>query len=298
MNSHTVLDDDNRSANPSIHEVSDPDRRTVLRGSGLAALAGLLAPWMSAGCAHSPAAAPLSRVPLGFKGVPPGRTDALQVAEGYTATVLAPWGEPVGLPGQMPAWREDASNSAADQSAQMGMHHDGMQFYPLGGSSTHGLLVMNHEYVDDGLLHTDGLDNWSALKVQKSQAAHGLTVIEVVLKDSRWQVVRPSRYARRVTAQTPFDVGGPAAGHPLMRTASDPQGRRILGTINNCASGMTPWGTYLSGEENFNGYFVTGSTPDPHHRRWGLRTNSWYRWHLHDERFDAVKHPNGPNRFG
>ena len=311
---HTALDDDNRSPNLSIHEVSDPARRTVLRHTGLAGLAGLFAPWLTSGCAQAQVTSPTSttaatsaastpatvlpRVRLGFKSVGPSRTDTLRLAEGYAATVLAPWGEPVGLPGQMPAWREDASNSAADQAAQMGMHHDGMQFYPLDGSSTRGLLVMNHEYVDDGLLHPDGLDNWSAEKVLKSQAAHGLTVIEVAFRDGRWQVLRPSRYARRVTAQTPFDVGGPAAGHPLMRTAADPRGRRILGTMNNCASGMTPWGTYLSGEENFNGYFVTSSNPDAHQRRWGLRNNSWYRWHLHDERFDAVKHPNEPNRFG
>jgi secreted PhoX family phosphatase len=83
---------------------------------------------------------------------------------------IVPWGEPVGLPGNMPAWRDDASNSAADQAAQMGMHHDGLHYFPLDGSRR-GLLVMNHEYVDDGLLHTDGMRTWSAEKVMKAQAA-------------------------------------------------------------------------------------------------------------------------------
>ncbi|MCV6068888.1 DUF839 domain-containing protein, partial [Escherichia coli] len=87
-------------------------------------------------------------------------------------------------------------------------------------------------------------------------------------------------------------------GHPLMRTAADPRGERVLGTLNNCASGRTPWGTYLTGEENFIGYFSGPKTPDEHARRWGLRPGSWYRWHEHDERFDAEKHPNEPNRFG
>jgi secreted PhoX family phosphatase len=111
-------------------------------------------------------------------------------------------------------------------------------------------------------------------------------------------MVRPSPRARRITATTPFAVGGPAAGHALMRTAADPSGRRVLGTLNNCASGKTPWGTYLSGEENFANYFDGGETLDAHQARWGLRKASAYRWGPHDERFDATRHPNEFNRFG
>lgn len=289
-----TMEDSNRSANPSIHEVSDPARRLWVHG-GLAALAGsVLAPWL-AGCASAPAGAgPL----IGFKGIPPTSVDGLVVPEGYDAQVLAPWGEPVGIPGQMPAWREDAGNSAAEQAVQMGMHHDGIHFYPLEGSSVHGLLVMNHEYVDDGLLHTDGLKTWSAEKVRKAQAAHGVAVVEVVLRDGGWQMVRPSRWARRFTAFAPFAVQGPAAGHALMRTAADPGGRTVLGTLNNCASGMTPWGTYLSGEENWAFYFDGGESVDADQKRWGLPKASGYRWAVHDERFDAKKHPNEFHRFG
>lgn len=289
-----TMEDSNRSANPSIHAVSDPARRLWVHG-GLAALAGsVLAPWL-AGCASAPAGAgPL----IGFKGIPPTSVDGLVVPEGYDAQVLAPWGEPVGIPGQMPAWREDAGNSAAEQAVQMGMHHDGIHFYPLEGSSVHGLLVMNHEYVDDGLLHTDGLKTWSAEKVRKAQAAHGVAVIEVALLDGRWQMVRPSRWARRFTAFAPFAVQGPAAGHALMRTAADPGGRTVLGTLNNCASGMTPWGTYLSGEENWAFYFDGGESVDADQKRWGLPKASGYRWAVHDERFDAKKHPNEFHRFG
>ncbi len=292
------MEDSNRSANPSIHEVSDPARRAVLRGgAALAALAALSPLAASLGGCASPGATPPSPT-LGFKAVPPGFGDQLVVPEGYIAEVIAAWGEPVGVPGQMPPFRFDASNSAADQAVQMGMHHDGLAFYPL-GSSRRGLLAMNHEYADDGLLHADGMRTWSAEKVRKSMAAHGLSVIEVEQRDSGWQMVRPSRYARRITMATPFDVGGPAAGHPMMCTAADPTGRRVLGTLNNCASAATPWGTYLSGEENFSGYFVGGDTPSAHERRWGVRKDSWgYRWQEHDERFDATRHPNEPNRFG
>ena len=289
-----TMEDSNRSSNPSIHELSDPARRVVLRG-GMGVALGSLFGGVLPGCATGAAGGgPL----LGFKGIPVSKADRLVVPEGYVAEVIAPWGEPIGVPGNMPAWRTDVTNSAADQAVQMGMHHDGIHFYPLEGSSTRGLLAMNHEYSDDGLLHPGGLADWSAEKVRKSQAAHGVAVIEVELKEGRWQMVRPSRYARRYTANTPFSVGGPAAGHALMKTAADPAGRTVLGTFNNCASGMTPWGTYLSGEENWAGYFAGGDKLDADQRRWGLRKDAFYRWPEFDERFDAVKNPNEFHRFG
>jgi secreted PhoX family phosphatase len=289
----STMEDSNRSANADIHRVSDPARRLWLQG-GLGALAaGALSPLL-AGCATAPFDGPL----LGFKSVPVTDQDTMAVPEGYEAVAFAAWGEPVGIPGRMPAWRMDASNSAADQEVQMGMHHDGIHYVPLNGSSTHGLLVMNHEYIDDGLLHPDGLKTWSAEKVKKGQAAHGVAVIEVRLEGGRWQMVRPSSYARRFTAYTPFAVGGPAAGHALMQTAADPAGRTVLGTLNNCASGMTPWGTYLSGEENFAFYFDGPDKPDADQARWGLRKTGFYRWPEHDARFDAKRHPNEFHRFG
>jgi secreted PhoX family phosphatase len=292
------MEDSNRSANASIHEVSVPSRRTVLKGAALASLAGMLAP-LSAPAGASASSPPPQQPRLGFKGIPVGMGDALVVPEGYVASVIAAWGEPVGVPGQMPAFRFDGSNSAADQAVQMGMHHDGIHFYPLNAQGTRGLLAMNHEYTDDGLLHPDGFAAWSAEKVRKSQNAHGLAVIEVAQQgDGSWSMVRPSKFARRVTMETPFEVGGPAAGHPMMRTAADPAGRRVLGTLNNCASGMTPWGTYLSGEENFAFYFAAGKNLSEHQRRWGLREKGGYRWEEHDERFDATRHANEPNRFG
>jgi secreted PhoX family phosphatase len=295
-----AMEDSNTSSNPTIHEACDPARRTLLAGGAGATLAALLAPL--AGCATvggaAPSAAPSSLTRLGFRAIPTSTADVLIVPAGYVATPLAPWGEAVGIAGQMPAWKEDASNTAAEQAVQMGMHHDGLQYYPLAGSSTHGLLAMNHEYTDDGLLHPGGMADWSAEKVKKSQAAHGLSVIEVEFRGGSWQMVRPSRYARRCTVDTPFGVGGPAAGHTMMKTAADPAGRRVLGTMANCASGQTPWGTYLSGEENWMGYFAGGESIDAHHKRWGMRKNSWYRWDAFDERFDAVKNPNEPNRFG
>jgi uncharacterized protein len=290
----SLMEDSNRSNNPSIHDVSDPTRRVLLRsGMGLGAGA-LFAPLAGlAACASLTTAGPK----LGFKPVPATSADTLVVPDGYVAEAIAAWGEPVGIAGNMPAWRDDAANSAADQAVQMGMHHDGIHFYAIDGTRR-GLLVMNHEYVDDGLLHPDGMTPWTAEKVRKAQAAHGVSVIEVELKDQRWHMVRPSRYARRFTSNTPFALSGPAAGHPMLKTAADPDGRSVLGTLNNCASGKTPWGTYLSGEENFAYYFGGGASPDAHQRRWGLRASAFFGWPEHDERFDASKHPNEFNRFG
>ncbi|MBL8289707.1 MAG: PhoX family phosphatase [Rubrivivax sp.] len=313
-----AMEDSNRSSNPSIHEVSDPARRRVLRGTAAAlarwaapagaatvaatvtaSLAGCAAPGGGPGAMQAQAASP-----FGFKAVPAGSADRVVVPPGYTATPLLPWGEPVGIAGRMPAFHDDASNSAADQAAQMGMHHDGLQFFPIDGSSTHGLLVMNHEYTDEGLLHATGPEPRSAEKVRKSQAAIGISVTEVRLANpgsagARWEAVRPSKYARRLTAYSPFALAGPAAGHPMLRTAADPAARVVLGTLNDCASSMTPWGTYLAGEENWAGYFTTADQPTAHERRFGLAKAGYgLRWHEHDERFDTVRHPNEANRFG
>ena len=294
----STMEDSNRSANPAFHEVSDPGRRILLRGGLGAATAGLLAPLAGvatlAGCATT-GNAPL----LGFQSVPVSTADTVVVPEGYRVQVIAAWGEPVGLSGENPAFKPNASNTAAEQAAQLGMHHDGLHYFAQEGS-TSGLLVVNHEYVDDGLLHPDGMKTWNAQKVRKAQAAHGVSVVEVAQKDGRWDIVRPSPWARRITAQTPMAVSGPAAGHALLVTAADPSGRRVLGTLNNCASGITPWGTYLTCEENFINYFKGPETPSPHQARWGLRPGDpvGYRWHEHDERFDAGRHPNEPNRFG
>ena len=292
------MEDSNRSSNPSIHDISDPSRRTLLRGGLGATITGFLAPLSGltalAGCATAAGGGPL----LGFKSVPISSADNVTVPEGYSVQVIAPWGETVGLSGENAAFKWDAGNTAAEQETQLGMHHDGIHFFSQNGS-TAGLLVMNHEYTDDGLLHTDGMKTWTRDKVRKAQAAHGVSVIEVEQKDGRWSIVKPSPWARRITANTPMAFSGPAAGHALLRTAADARGVRPLGTLNNCASGITPWGTYLTCEENFIGYFNGGDTLSPHEQRWGLRKGGFgYRWHEHDERFDAVKHPNEPNRFG
>ncbi|KAF1065744.1 PhoX family phosphatase [Variovorax sp.] len=300
------MEDSNLSANPTIHEVSDPARRVLVRGGLAAAVAGLFGPLAAgslAGCASTAgsgggAVAGLGRA-IGFKGIAMAAVDQVVVPEGYSAQVLYRWGDPTGVAGSMPAFRTDGSNSADDQALQAGMHHDGMAFFPIEGSNR-GLLVLNHEYVDDGLLHTDGMKTWTPEKVRKSMNAHGVSVIELQRDGAKWSQVLPSRFARRVTALTPMTLSGPAAGHPMLRTAADPSGTQVLGTYNNCSNGQTPWGTYLTCEENFADYFEGPESPDAHQKRWGIRKGNGakYRWHEHEPRFDVTKNPNEPNRYG
>jgi len=246
---------------------------------------------------------------LGFEGIAiADLVDNVVVPEGYRAQVFYRWGDPVS---DGPAFKMDASNTADEQRLQAGMHHDALQFFPLpAGSteSTHGLLVMNHEYIDAQILHADGgvfdsPEDYTSEKTRKEQYAHGISVIEVIVKDNQWQIVRPSALARRITARTPMHVAGPVAGSEYLQTAADPAGQEILGTFNNCANGVTPWGTYLSCEENFQDYFQLDNSDDVSERqqaawqRYGIN-NSYYGWHEHDARFNVDFHPNEANRFG
>jgi secreted PhoX family phosphatase len=277
----------NTSGNRSFAQVLS-ERRAFMKGAlGVAAAAALPA------CVTAP-----SRPRLTFTPIAPSSEDALRVPPGYEAQVLFRWGDPVGSSEGMPEFRMDASNSAAEQALQAGMHHDGMHYFPIDGSR-HGLLAMNHEYLDQGLLFPDGMRTWSAEKVLKAQNAVGVSVIEVALSNNEWRVMRPSRYARRITARTPCRIAGPAAGHALMRTAADPEGRTVLGTYNGCAHGWTPWGTYLTCEENWHAQFVHRGTITPAQSRYRIGARGFgYRWEEHDERFDTARHPHEPNRFG
>jgi len=287
---YDAVDGVNNSVNAHIGVV-DSSRREVFKCTA-AAVAMLVG-------SHALGATVSRGKPLGFTGVPVSAGDSLKVPTEYEAQVLYRWGDAVGMKAGSPAFKTDGSNSWEEQSLQAGMHHDGMAFFPIDGNPRHGLLAINHEYTDDGLLHADGMQNWSADKVRKSQAAHGVSVIEIIERQGQWRVMPGSRYARRITGNTPMAVSGPARGHALLKTVADPAGTRVLGTLNNCAAGRTPWGTYLTCEENWNGYFSSQEKPNADEQRYGLRHKGWgYRWHEFDERFDAAKHPNEPHRFG
>jgi uncharacterized protein len=292
----------NKSSNQTFEEIVDAriSRRGFL-GTGLAtaaafSLGGISALLKAVPASADPIAGPLVR----FKGIPVSTADTVVVPEGYTAQVLIAWGDPVS---NGPAFAQDASNSAADQALQWGAHNDGLVYFPIDGSRR-GLLVENNEYDDEGLLFPDGIANWNEEKTNKSMNAHGVSIIEIRkdFKERKWHVVRPSKYARRITAQTPIKIGGPAAGDDRLKTSDDPTGTLVLGTLNNCAMGFTPWGTYLTCEENFNGFFFRTIDPDQRtalEKRYGVSPfASGFRWYTTHPRFNADNEPNEPNRFG
>jgi len=276
----------------TISELVNPQRRNILISSAVAAL-----------FAHSNvlASEKSSKALFGFKSVSYTlANDDIQVPTGYSWSVVAAWGDSIN--GQTKSISPDVSDSASDQEKQFGMHHDGCAFFPVklnGSDSVKGIWVTNHEYTDDGLLHAGCMEPLTSEKVKKSQAAHGVTVSMIQKSENgQWKVVNDP-LARRITANTLCTVSGPASGSSYMKTAADQKGHEVLGTLNNCANGVTPWGTYLTCEENFNGYFIKTAKPNMHEQRVGVDNKGFgYRWQEHDERFNLDKHPNEINRFG
>lgn len=284
------------------------NRRGFLKmGSGLAATGFLAGPL--AGCTSLGQGSPSL---LGFKAVAASSADTVTVAEGYTARPFVPWGTPLFSTGPGSRWKGDGSETAADQARQVGENHDGMHFFPIDGrSSNEGLLVINHEYtsVVKGryitLFGSPAAPANSLDRVNKAMNAWGCSVIHI-RKDTggQWAVVLDSTYNRRLTSASPMELTGPAAGDALLRTSADPTGRRVLGTINNCGNGFTPWGTYLTCEENFNNNFGTTVEPQvdgrsPAQKRYGITAGATeYGWETQHARFDYKKEPNESNRFG
>ncbi|GGM21454.1 PhoX family protein [Micromonospora yangpuensis] len=325
----------NRSDNPYFGDLVDAEvsRRGVVRAGAVGALVlgfgGAVASGAAPAAAAPDAAGPptVPAVPeisdfaapqrgtgsgaLTFKAIPPNKLDTLVVPNGYDHSVVIRWGDPVVPDG--PGF-DLHRQTAARQAKQFGYNNDYVGVLPLDRQGRRALLVVNHEYTNEDLMFP-GFTSQDALSVEQvrvAMAAHGMSVVEIERVDGtgQWQVVRTGRrpYNRRVTAHgTRFDLTGPAAGSAFLKTAADPRGRVVIGTLNNCAGGVTPWGTVLSGEENFNQYFVGGDAVadevKPKLARYGISTTARYpsgsrRWERADERFDLAKHPNEANRFG
>jgi secreted PhoX family phosphatase len=286
-------------------------RRGLLKAGAVFAVAGAGVGLVGAGSA---AAQPTSGVDadmgggrrkdgLNFTAVAPNTEDRVVTPEGYEQDIVLRWGDPV-LPGA-PEFDFDRQTAAA-QAEQFGYNCDFLGLVPV-GRHDQWLLVANHEYTSEEFLFA----NWDAENPTREQteiawAAHGASVV-LVERDRRSGKLVPKvdrRYNRRLTATSEFKVTGPAAGSAHLKTSADPTGTKVLGTLNNCAGGVTPWGTILSGEENFNQYFGNaGSVTDPvvqeRLARYGLRgAASGRKWERFDQRFDVAQEPNEVNRFG
>jgi hypothetical protein len=291
-------------------------RRDMLKGmlgvSATTALFGtsaLIAPTEAAAGSHGAAGR------YNFEELTWGNDETHHIAEGYDADILLRWGDPI----TADAPEFDVMNQSAEaQLKQFGYNNDYVGFTPLNAEGTRGLLCVNHEYTNEevmfpGLGRQDkaGFEGMTKELIDIEMAAHGGTVVEIAKgTDGEWAVVRDGKMNRRITPlNTEMTIDGPAAGHDRMKTNADPSGLSVIGTLNNCAGGMTPWGTYLMAEENFHGYFWTDvvdgdGKPDisaqpeaKNMKRYGV-PGRWYAWGKFYDRFNIDKEPNEPNRFG
>lgn len=226
------------------------------------------------------------------------------VPQGYAWDVMVRWGDP--LFADAPAFDHDTGGAAGSADRVFGENTDGMESFVVDGRE---LIAVNHEYTnrDVNLPHAEDGTPASLEDVRKLQKLQGVAVMEVAKGEGGWQVVTGSPYNRRITHLTPMTIAGPAAGHELMKTEADPTGTQSLGTFNNCGSGKTPWGTYLTCEENFNGYFGSSESTedqkpvqlDAGYSRYGIGPDGWgYHYHKWDARFDTAKNLNEPHRAG
>jgi secreted PhoX family phosphatase len=284
-------------------------RRGFLRGSlAVSAIAATVSPVALMMADEARAAA---KSAFNFDEVEAGVDETHHVAAGYDADVLLRWGDPVFA--DAPEF-DPLRQTAAAQAKQFGYNNDYVGYIPLEGSSAHGLLVVNHEYTNPHLMfpglvsieEKDGKKVMKQAKLSREQvdielAAHGGAIVEIRREGGKWQVVRDGGLNRRITATTEMRITGPAAGADRLKTGADATGTTVFGTVNNCAGGVTPWGTYIMAEENIHGYF-SGALPEGHreaanYKRLGIPEGS-YEWADHYDRFDIGKEPNEPNRFG
>ncbi|MFE2275932.1 PhoX family protein [Streptomyces sp. NPDC059454] len=301
----------NTSSNEYVGDViaGALSRRSMMRAAAVVTVAAAGAGAVGVAAAPEAQAAPAAKgghhhhdKPKGARGlrftpVAPNTADAVTVPEGYRQNVVIRWGEPI-LRGA-PAF-DPEKQSARAQAGQFGYNCDFLALLPLRGERDRQLLVANHEYTDEILMFRDyDAANPTREQVEIAWAAHGLAVVAVEEEHRTGKLTPVTRHQlnRRLTATSEFRLTGPVAGSDLVKTSADPSGTKVLGTLNNCAGGTTPWGTTLHGEENFNQYFANGSrTTD---KRYGIGTGATERkWERFDKRFDVSQEPNEVHRFG
>ena len=247
-----------------------------------------------------------SRRPFDFVEIEHGIDTSHHVAPDHDAEVLIRWGDPL-FADSLPF--DPENQSAEAQERQFGCNNDYIGFLPLEPApdgEARALLCINHESANAASMLPNLKPGVPILKTKEQceleKAAMGNTIVEIIHRNGHWEVVGSAKYNRRIsTRSTAMEMTGPAAGHARLKTDSDPAGRNVIGTLGNCAGGMTPWGTYLTCEENFNGAFAGSLAADhpevENHKRYGVPGN-WAQWGRFDPRFDVGSEPNEANRFG
>ncbi|MCI0466666.1 MAG: DUF839 domain-containing protein, partial [Beijerinckiaceae bacterium] len=299
----------NQSGNPTMGDIIAErlSRRDLAKGLLAVSALSAIVPEKAFGAPPQPLLPSNPTPSFRFPELAAGFDETHHVAAGYHANVLIRWGDKV-VPG---APEFDVQNqSPAAQAEQFGYNNDFIGYIPLKShltgeeihSSKHGLLAVNHEYTDADLMLPVSSPLTQVI-ADIEMAAHGGSVLEVRKQDGKWSVVPGSPYARRITATTEIHISGPAKGHAKLKTSADPEGAKVFGMLNNCAGGITPWGTWLTCEENFDDYFIDPSSSLNGHpneiafKRYGVPGSS-FQWGNFYSRFDIGKEPNEANRFG
>lgn len=236
---------------------------------------------------------------FGFKQIPANTKDTVTVPEGFEWKTIVKWGDP--LWSDTPEFDHKTLGNSLTQSRSFGDNNDGMSFFT---HEEHMLLAVNNEYTNKNSFYINRKSRKPENDddIARNMAAHGISIFEIKQVDDQWHIIKDSPFNRRITATTEIEITGPAAGHDLLKTTADPAGLTALGTWNNCGNGKTPWGTYLSCEENFNGYFTSSDKAfeiSPPLKRYGMsKKGRGYKWEQIDQRFDISKEPNEANRHG
>ncbi|GAB04376.1 DUF839 domain-containing protein [Gordonia amarae] len=287
-------------------------RRSALTAAGATVLGVTLAacgddsssstPAPSSGSTGTPAT---TESPNGMKfaAVAPNTEDKVVIPDGYQQAIVIRWGDPV-IPGA-PEFDFNKQTPEA-QAKQFGFNNDFAGLIPVDGVANHYYLVCNQEYTTELFMFHGYKENApTEAQARIAMAAHGIVVVEVAAErgtGALTPVIGPRN--RKLDAGAPFTLTGPAAGSDFVKTSADPDGTTILGTIANCSGGITPWGTMLSGEENYNNYFSNASkVTDPkaaeHLKRYSFEDDADnHHWGHFEKRFDLAQEPNEANRFG
>lgn len=274
----------NDSPNAHFSEILEKrvSRRNLLRGGGATVATAIFSSLGLAACGGggdndapltpAPPAPPAEKL-LAFGAIGKSLADLVVVPAGYTASAIYALGDP--LAASVAAFKNDGTDT--DFESRAGDHHDGMEFFGLGAdgkasasATERGLLAMNHEATTNEslasfFLHANGGTNTlprPAAEVDKETAVHGVSIVEVRKSGGKWEYVKDSAYNRRLHLQTELEIAGPARGNPLLVTLYSNAGTTIRGTLNNCGTGKTPWGSFVSGEENWAGYFTRAASDD------------------------------------
>ncbi|WP_104180740.1 PhoX family phosphatase [Arthrobacter sp. B0490] len=291
----------NTSSNNYFRDVVSREfsRRSALGAGAAGALTLLVTSQTGAGSAHAAPGGAQANA-LAFNAIAPvdALVDDMTVPQGYGWKPVIRWGDP--LFRTSPTFDADKQTAAA-QALQFGYNCDYTDVLEIAGSKgRRAVLFANHEYTNENIMVPPTTPAAEVRGIGK--AAHGLSVVELERKNKNkpWSYVQGAPLNRRYLTTTAYEVTGPAAGSDLLKTKDDPAGRSILGTLGNCAGGTTPWGTILSGEENFNGYFVATGTSDGD-RRYGITSKPTARgWEIDEPRWDTrnAGYENEKHRFG